>query len=94
MGTKVKYKQVKTKDEAFKKVKAFITPEYLEKFQMKIDLDFDEIGKIAKASGNGFTLLIKFYEDYCETDLDLSFLLKPLRGKIMEKVQSQLERNL
>ena len=94
MGIKIDYKQVTNKDEAFEKVKAFITPEYLEKFQMKIDLNFDEANKIAKATGNGFTLIISFFESYCDVDLDLSFLLKPLKSKIIEKIQSQIERNL
>ena len=94
MAVKINYKQVTTKDEAFQKVKAFITPEYLEKFQMKIDLNFDEVKKVAKATGNGFTLLISFFDDYCDVDLDLSLLLKPLKSKILEKIQSQIERNL
>lgn len=94
MAVKINYKQVTTKDEAFQKVKAFITPEYLEKFQMKIDLSFDEVKKVAKATGNGFTLLINFFDTHCEVDLDLSLLLRPLKSKILEKIQSQIERNL
>jgi hypothetical protein len=94
MGVKINYKQVSNKDDAFKKVKAFITPEYLEKFQMKIDTDFDEVNKIARANGNGFKLIISFFENHCDVDLDLSFLLKPLKSKILEKIQSQIERNL
>jgi hypothetical protein len=94
MGVKVHYKQVANKEDAFLKVKEFITPEYLEKFQMKIDLEFDDNQKIAKACGNGFTLIISFFDDYCDIDLDLSFLLRPLKSKILEKIQSQIERNL
>jgi hypothetical protein len=94
MALKLNYKQVTNQAEAFTKVKAFITPQYLEKFQIPIDLNFDEDKKIAKATGSGFSLVICFFEDYCDVDLDLSFLLKPLKLKILEKIQSQIERNL
>jgi hypothetical protein len=94
VASKIEYKQVKSKDEAFQKVKAFITPEYLEKFQVKVDLDFNETKKEAVAKGQGFTLVLKFTETYCDVDLDLSFLLRPLKSKILGKIEHQLEKNL
>ncbi len=94
MGVKIDYKQVTNRDEAFQKTKAFFTPEYLEKLQVKFDLTFDEEKKVVKAAGSGFTLLISFFEKHCDVDLDLSLIFRPLKAKILEKIQSQIERNL
>jgi hypothetical protein len=94
MGLKVDYKQVTNRDDAFTKAKTVITPEYLEKFQVKVDLKIDEVAKTIKASGSGFTLNLSFEEKCCDIDLDLSFLLKPLKSKILEKVQWQILKNL
>ena len=94
MGIKIDYKQVTNKNDAFEKAKLLITPEYLEKFQVKVDLKIDEAKKIIKAQGSGFTLTLTFMDTNCDVDLDLSFLLKPLKSKILEKIQSQIEKNL
>lgn len=93
-ATKINYKQAKSKDEAFQKVKAFITPEYLSKFQVKVDLAFDEVKKQTVATGQGFTLTMKFFDAHCEIDLDLSLLLRPLKTTILGKIEHQIEKNL
>jgi hypothetical protein len=94
VASKIEYKQVKSQDEAFQKVKAFITPEYLEKFQVKVSLAFDENKKETTATGQGFTLVIKFFDSYCDVDLDLSFLLRPLKTTILAKIEHQIAKNL
>jgi hypothetical protein len=94
MGFKIDYKQVTNRDEAFTKAKTVITPTYLEKFQVKVDLTVDEANKSMKARGTGFTLDLKFHDTCCEVDLDLSFLLKPLKSKIIEVLQGQISKNL
>jgi hypothetical protein len=94
VATKIDYKQVKSKDEAFKKVKDFITPEYLAKFQVKVELSFDENKKETTATGQGFTLVIKFFDAHCDVDLDLSFLLRPLKSTILSKIEHQITKNL
>jgi Putative polyhydroxyalkanoic acid system protein (PHA_gran_rgn) len=94
MGLKIDYQKVTNRDEAFTKAKTVITPEYLEKFQVKVDLKVDEAAKTIKASGSGFTLNLSFQEKCCDVDLDLSFLLKPLKSKILEKIQGQIQKNL
>ena len=94
MASKIEYKKAKSSLDALEKVKAFITPEYLEKFQMDIKLDFNEAKKVATAKGTGFTLTMKFFESYCDVDLDLSLLLRPLKSKILGKIEHQIEKNL
>ncbi len=94
MDFKVNYNKATTAEEAFGIVKAYITPEFLSKFQVKVGVEYDEAKKCVKASGSGFTLNLKFLEKHCEADLDLSFLLKPLKGSIVEKIQDKLNRHL
>ncbi len=94
MDFKVNYNKATNADEAFGIVKAYITPEFLNKFQVKVGVDYDLANKIVKATGSGFTLKLIFRETHCEADLDLSFLLKPLKGSIAEKIQDKLNRHL
>lgn len=94
MGVKIDYRQVTNSDEAYAKVKTLITPEYVEKFQVKADVMYDDVKKIVRAKGTGFTLTLCFEAKHCDVDLDLSFLLKPLKNKIFEKIEGQIKRNL
>lgn len=94
MGTKIDYKTTSSKTAAFQKARDIITPEYIEKFQVKADVICDERAYKMIAKGSGFTLELKFFDQYCEVDIDLSFLLKPLKGKILEKVENQIKKNL
>lgn len=94
MGVKINYLTSKSAEEAYTKARAVITPEYIEKFQVKADLNYDEATKKVTAKGSGFTLVLSFMQDHCDLDLDLSFLLKPLKGKIMEKLEHQIKKNL
>jgi len=94
VALKIDYNQLANADEAYKKVKELITPEYIQKFQVKADIKYDDSKKLVTAKGSGFTLELCFLEKHCEVDLDLSFLLKPLKGKILEKIEGQIKRNL
>lgn len=94
MGVKIDYKQMTNSDEAYVKVKTLITPEYVEKFQVKADVVYDDVKKIVTAKGSGFTLILCFLPSHCDVDLDLSFLLRPLKGKILEKIEGQIRKNL
>ncbi|MBC7714070.1 MAG: polyhydroxyalkanoic acid system family protein [Rhizobacter sp.] len=94
MGLKIEYKQITNSDEAYAKVKTLITPEYVEKFQVKADVKYDDAKKVVTAKGSGFTLTLCFLPDHCDVDLDLSFLLKPLKNKILEKIEGQIRKNL
>lgn len=94
MALKIDYNQLANADQAYAKVKELITPEYIQKFQVKADIKYDDAKKLVTAKGSGFTLELCFLEKHCEVDLDLSFLLKPLKGKILEKIEGQIKRNL
>lgn len=94
MGMKIHYQSSSSAEEAYTKARKVITPEYIEKFQVKADLTYDDAGKKVTAKGSGFTLVLCFMQDHCDLDLDLSFLLRPLKGKIIEKLEGQIKKNL
>ncbi len=94
MGLKINYQNMTNATDAFNKVKGIITPSYIEKFQVKADVSYDDTNKKVKAVGTGFTLELCFLADHCDVELDLSFLLRPLKSKILEKIEGQIKKNL
>lgn len=94
MSLKIDYNNLTNSTDAYAKVKQLITPEYIEKFQVKADIKYDDAAKKVTAKGSGFTLELCFFDKHCDVDLDLSFLLKPLKGKILEKIEGQIKKNL
>lgn len=94
MAIKIDYKTANGRDNAYDKAKAVITPEYTQKFQVKADVAYDDVKKIITSSGQGFTLTLCFFDKHCEADLDLSFLLRPLKSKILSKIEDQIAKNL
>ena len=90
MDLKLNYSNVTTKEDAYNAVKAAVTPEMLEKWQVKADISYNDFNVVAK--GKGFELTIDFLDEYCEVKLTLSFLLKPLRKKIIAGIEKQFSR--
>ena len=90
MNVKIPYKNVSNKEEAFNAVKAAVTPELLAKWQVSADVTYGDY--TVNAKGKGFNLNVDFHDDYCEVSVDLGFLLKPFKGKILEGVQKQFNR--
>jgi hypothetical protein len=90
MDIKVNYDKLNNKTEAYKAVKQAITPELLSKFQVKAEITHEE--DLIKAKGKGFDLDLIFEEDHCGANLKLSFLLKPLKGKVLEGIEKQIKR--
>jgi len=90
MDLKLNYANVTNKEEAYNAVKSAITPEQIAKWQVKAELIYKENN--IEAKGKGFSLSVDFNDDHCVIKLDLSFLLKPLKGKILEGVKKQFQR--
>ena len=90
MDIKINYANVTNADEAYNAVKSAITPELLAKWQVKAELIYNE--KNISAEGKGFELSVDFLEDHCVIAVNLSFLLKPLKAKILEGVEKQFKR--
>lgn len=94
MGLKIDYKNNQNRDEAYLKIKSLITPAYIEKFQVKADVVYDDAKKTVKATGSGFTLTLNFEDTYCDVNLELSLILRALKSKILSKIEDQMKRNL
>ena len=90
MDLTVNYEKTNDREEAYKAVKEAITPELLEKFQVKATLEYKDNEILA--NGKGFDLLMVFDENSCSVKVTLSFLLKPLKGKVLSSIEKQLKR--
>lgn len=94
MDATVNYTQAKDKADAFARAKAKITPEYVAKFQVKADIDYNEAAGVMTAKGKGFTLTLNFGQSSVDVGLDVSLLLRAFKGKIVDKIKRELERNV
>ncbi|MFG1498947.1 polyhydroxyalkanoic acid system family protein [Halobacteriovorax sp. XZX-3] len=94
MSLKVNYSQASSQEEAYNLGKQAVTPEYVAKFNVKADVTTDDGNFSMQAKGKGFELKLKFEESYCLVDLDLSFMLKPLKGKILETIENKIKKTV
>lgn len=91
---KYSYSSIKSKKDAYQKVCSVITEEYISQFKIKSEITYDESNFAIKAKGKGFTLEIDFNDVECIVNLELSFLLKALKTKILNKVETELVKVL
>jgi hypothetical protein len=94
MDLSVSYNVATNQDEAFTIAKAQITPEYVDKFNVKAEINYDESAGKMEATGKGFTLTLNFDDSKCEVKLKLSILLKPLRKKILGTIERKLQKHV
>jgi hypothetical protein len=92
MGKKIDYKKAKSNQEAYDLVKNNITAEKIQKFKVNAELKYYPENNKIVASGTGFTLTMVFRDSRVEMDLDLSFILKPLRGKIEGALENEIQK--
>lgn len=94
MDIRLDYKNLTNKEEAFLAVKKAITPETLAKFKVSADIDANESLNTIRAKGTGFDLNMVFLEDAVDINLDLSFMLKPFKKKVLETIESMVKKVL
>ena len=94
MSLKLAYQKASNAHEAFKIIQTNITAETIAKYKVKAELDYDEEAKKIVATGKGFSLTMLFQDDHASLDLDVSFLLKPLKGQILGSLEKQMARIL
>ena len=94
MDLRVPYKQLTTAEEAYQEALKQITPEYINKWNIKADITCDEPKKSMTAKGKGFDLTLNFLASECQVELNLSFLLKPFKSNVLEQIQRKLEKHL
>ena len=91
MDLKVPYSNITDKKVGFDAAKKLI-PDVIAKFGVKADTKIDDATNTINAKGSGFSANIVFTESEAQVKLDLNFLLKPLRGKILETIEKQLKK--
>ena len=89
MAVRIPYKKVTDAQQAYTLVSESIGGELLEKYSIKAELTRDEANKRISAKGKGFELTVEFLPEACEIDLNLSFLLKGMKNKILKQVEGQ-----
>lgn len=88
---KIDYEKSGSKEEAFNNVKSNITEAHLEKMQVKADITDNGSDRI-DAKGKGFDFNVVFYENYLEMELNLSFMLKPFKSKIVGYLEKEVKK--
>ncbi len=91
MELKVPYSKITDKKQGYEAAKKLI-PEVITKFGVKADMNNDDAKNTLKAKGTGFDAKIEFTDTEAIVNLDLSFLLKPLKGKILETIEKQIKK--
>ncbi len=91
MDLKVPYAKVTNKKDAYEAAKKQV-PEALAKFGVKADVKNDDAASVLLAKGSGFEAKITFIDGEAQVKLDLGFLLKPLKGKVLEALERQLKK--
>jgi len=94
MDLTYEYHKFDNAEDAYNRALQVITPEYLAKWKVNADIDQDEEELVLTATGKGFTLSLEFADTECYVSLKLSFVLKPLRGKILSEVEKKLTKEL
>lgn len=86
------YKKSKDFEEAYANVKNYITPENIQKFKVKAQIDYDKKNKKMVATGKGFTLTVLFDDSKVDLELKLSFILKPIRKTVLRQMDKEFSR--
>ena len=94
MDLSVDYQSASPKDNAYDIAVNQITPEYVDQFGVKAEISYDRDQGLISATGKGFTLNLWFSDKACDVELKLSMMLKPLKGKILDKVERKLKKHV
>ncbi len=87
---KVAYKTVKDKEEAFKKIKNYITPALFAKYNINPQIEYRQASNEILAQGKGFDLKILFTDGDLGLDLNVGFFLTPFKQVILEKIEKEV----
>ncbi|MFP5490811.1 MAG: polyhydroxyalkanoic acid system family protein [Bacteriovoracia bacterium] len=91
MDLKVPYANVTDKKQAYEAAKKLV-PEALAKFGVKADVKQDDAISKLVAKGSGFEAQIHFVDGEAHVTVDLGFLLRPLKGKVLEALERQIKK--
>lgn len=91
MELKIPYANITDKKKGYEEAKKRI-PEVIEKFGVKADVKTDDANTSFSAKGSGFEAQLNFLETEVVVKVDLGFLLKPFKGKIMDTIEKQIKK--
>ncbi len=91
MELKVPYSSITDKKQGYDLAKKLI-PEVISKFNVSAEVKNDDANTTMLAKGSGFEAKIEFRETEAIIHLDLGFLLKPFKGKILETIEKQIKK--
>ncbi len=91
MELKVPYAQITDKKQGYEEAKKLI-PEVIQKFGVTADMKNDDANSTVVAKGSGFEAKIQFTDTEAIVNVDLGFLLKPFKGKILETIEKQIKK--
>ena len=90
----ISYNKFQNAEIAYQKISEIITEDYIANFKLNTTVEYDDKTFQIKGSGKGFDLTLKFLEEGCEVHLNLSLLLRPLKSKVLSKIEKELSENL
>ncbi len=91
MELRVPYSQISDKKQGYEQAKKLI-PEVISKFGVSAEIKNDDANTSFTAKGSGFEAKIEFKESEAIINLNLGFLLKPFKGKILETIEKQIKK--
>ena len=91
MELKIPYANITDKKKGYDEAKKRI-PEVIEKFGVKAEVQTDDANSTFSAKGSGFEAKIQFTDTEAIVNVDLGFLLKPFKGKILETIEKQIKK--
>lgn len=91
MDIKVPYQNITDKKIAYNKACELI-PEVIAKFGVKADVNKNDADCKMVAKGSGFEAKIHFLDNEAQVSVDLGFLLKPFKSKILETIEHQIKK--
>jgi hypothetical protein len=91
MELKVPYSQITDRKQGYEQAKKLI-PEVISKFGVSADVKGDDATSTLSAKGSGFEAKIEFKETEAIVNVDLGFLLKPFKGKILDTIEKQIKK--
>lgn len=90
----IKYSQVSNAAEAFSELKEKLHEDLLAEYKVRPEIQFHEKKNKVEAKGKGFTFILHCYEKKVEYALDLSFILRPFKSKIVKILNEELNKIL
>jgi hypothetical protein len=91
MELKVPYAQITDKKQGYEQAKKLI-PEVISKFGVNADIKNDDDTTTLSAKGSGFEARIEFRDTEAVVSVDLGFLLRPFKGKILDTIEKQIKK--